>query len=202
MQTIDGDDANAKERARRVALVCIVVATLSLGLAWHYLTATYHLATVQPGILYRDGARSIHELGVAVQRVRAHTVVSLIDDNELHDPNKPQFAQEPGYLTDLGVHYQRIAVKLGGWPSSDDIQAFLKIAQSPTSQPVLLHCAQGVRRTAMFVAAYQESVMGYDKAKAKDAIMSFGHSDSTIDEIKRFIDNYDPQTRTVSNLPQ
>jgi protein tyrosine phosphatase (PTP) superfamily phosphohydrolase (DUF442 family) len=170
-------------------------------LVWHYLTGTYHLATVQPGVLYRDGARSIHELGVAVDKVKANTVVSLIDDTELHDPAKPQFAAEPGYLAGRGVHYQRIAVKLGGWPTSEDIQTFLQTVQAPTSQPVLLHCAQGVRRTAMFVAAYQESVLGYDKARAKDAILSFGHSDNTVDDIKRFIDHYDPQTRTVSDLP-
>ncbi len=50
----------------------------------------------------------------------------------------------------------------------------------------------------MFVAAYQESVLGYDKQRAKDAILSFGHSAKTIDEIKKFIDNYDPRTRTIS----
>jgi protein tyrosine phosphatase (PTP) superfamily phosphohydrolase (DUF442 family) len=188
-------------RARRVALGCIVVVAACIGLGWHYVTGTYHLETVNPGVLYRDGARSIHELGVAVRRVKANTVVSLIDDDELHDPKKPQFSQEPGYLSEHGIRYQRIAVKLGGWPSTEDIQAFLKTAESPTSQPVLLHCAQGVRRTAMFVAAYQESVMGYDKTKAKEAILSFGHSDNTVDDIKRFIDHYDPQTRTVSDLP-
>jgi protein tyrosine phosphatase (PTP) superfamily phosphohydrolase (DUF442 family) len=192
---------NAKLRARGIALACIIVVTVSVGLAWHYLTGTYHLAMVRPGVLYRDGARSVHELGVAVGRVKANTVVSLIDDNELHDPKKPQFAQELGYLSERGVHYQRIAVKLGGWPTSEDIQAFLKTAENPTSQPVLLHCAQGVRRTAMFVAAYQESVMGYDKTKAKDAILTFGHSDNTIEDIKRFIDHYDPRTRTVTDLP-
>ena len=57
--------------------------------------------------------------------------------------------------------------------------------ENPGGGPVLLHCAQGVRRTAMFVAAYQESVLGYDKQRAKDAIISFGHSDRTVSEIKR-----------------
>ena len=157
---------------------------------------------MRQGVLYRDGARSVHELGVAVEKVKARTVVSLIDDAEFADPGKPQFAQEPGYLASRGVQYQRIAVTAGGWPTSEDIQLFLTTAQDPSKQPILLHCAQGVRRTAMFVAAYQESVMGYDKQKAKAAIISFGHSADTIDDIKRFIDNYDPQTRTVSNLPK
>jgi protein tyrosine phosphatase (PTP) superfamily phosphohydrolase (DUF442 family) len=178
------------------------VAAVGIAVAWHYLTGTYHLATVQQGVLYRDGARSVHELGVAVGNVKARTVVSLIGDAEFADPAKPQFAQEPAFLASRGVQYQRIAVTAGGWPTSEDIQSFLTTAQDPSKQPILLHCAQGVRRTAMFVAAYQESVMGYDKEKAKAAIISFGHSADTIDDIKRFIDNYDPQTRTVSNLPK
>ncbi len=189
-------------RKRFVALIGVLIVGTGLAIAVHLHISTYHLATVQPGVLYRDGARSIQELGAAVEKVKANTVVSLIDDTELKDPKKPQFGMEPAYLAGRGVQYQRIAVKLGGWPTSDDIQAFLKIAQTPSSQPVLLHCAQGVRRTAMFVAAYQESVMGYDKAKAKDAILSFGHSDDTINDIKLFIDNYDPQTRTIGNLPK
>ena len=34
--------------------------------------------------------------------------------------------------------------------------------------------------------------MGYDKAKAKSAIEAFGHSDRTIDNVRAFIDAYDP----------
>ena len=62
-----------------------------------------------------------------------------------------------------------------------------------------MHCAQGVRRTAMMVAAFQESVLGYDKQQARDAILTFGHSDKTVDDIRRFIDAYDPKSRTVSD---
>ena len=50
----------------------------------------------------------------------------------------------------------------------------------------------------MMVAAYQESVLGYDKEKTKAAILTFGHSDKTINDIKRFIDGYDPKMKTVA----
>ena len=95
------------------------------------------------------------------------------------------------------MQYLRIPVKLGGWPTSDDIQQFLTHMEQPGRKPVLLHCAQGVRRTAMFVAAYQESVLGYDKQQAKKAILTFGHSATTVGDIERFIDGYDPQIRTL-----
>ncbi len=178
-----------------LAICAAIVATV---LIWKFFFSSYHLATVQPGVLYRDGSRSVRELSTAVRKVHAKTVVSLVDENEVHDLSKPQFAEEQLYLADHSIGYQRIPVKLGGWPTSADVQAFLQTMGNPTRQPVLLHCAQGVRRTAMFVAAYQESVLGYDKQKAKDAILSFGHSAKTVDDIMRFIDNYDPKTRTIS----
>ena len=39
--------------------------------------------------------------------------------------------------------------------------------------------------------------MGYDKERAKDAILRFGHSDRTVNDVKRFIDGYDPATDAV-----
>jgi protein tyrosine/serine phosphatase len=157
----------------------------------------YHLATVQAGVLYRDGAKSESQLAAALDDVHPRTVVALVDSAEQSDPSKPQFAQESKLCDVRGVKLRRIEVKLGGWPSSDNIREFLAIVNDKQNQPVLVHCAQGVRRTAFFVAAYQESVLGYDKSKAKDAILTFGHSDSTINDIRRFIDGYDPQTQTV-----
>jgi protein-tyrosine phosphatase len=63
---------------------------------------------------------------------------------------------------------------------------------------VLVHCAQGVRRTGMMVAAYELSVLKLDKDQAVAAIKGFGHSDRTIGDVKRFIEVYDPQTQQMT----
>lgn len=184
-------------RFRWLLVLTFVVAGAAGGFhAWSSQRA-YHLATVQDGVLYRDGARSLGQFSSALDRVRPRTVVSLVDRQEESDPTKPQLAQESQLCAQRRIKLERIAVKPGGWPSSDDVRRFLKIVQTKENQPVLVHCAQGVRRTAMFVAAYQQSVLGYDKSKAKNAILPFGHSDRTINDIRRFIDEYDPQTQTV-----
>lgn len=175
----------------------IVLVALAGVFAWSFLSGKYHLATVQQGALYRDGARSLRELEAAVRDVKPGTVVCLVDDQEVNDPRKPQFKEEFAYLKAQGIRTERIAVKLGGWPTSADVRRFLTIATNRANQPVLVHCAQGVRRTGMMVAAYQESVLGFDKQKAKAAILTFGHSDKTINDIRRFIDTYNPGTRSV-----
>jgi protein tyrosine phosphatase (PTP) superfamily phosphohydrolase (DUF442 family) len=159
---------------------------------------TYHFESVIDHVLYRSGNRSVSEFGNGVRKEHVKTVVSLIDDGELNDPSKPQFKEEADWLAKNGVKQERIAVKLGGWPSGDDVKRFLAIVADPTKRPVLVHCAQGVRRTGMFVAAYEESVLGFDKAKAKDAVEAFGHSERVADDIKAFIDDYDPATMSMA----
>jgi protein tyrosine/serine phosphatase len=201
MSVVPTEHPKPKPTRRFVALLVGVAALLIVGVVsvkiWQSHRA-YHLATVQESVLYRDGAKSESQLAAALDDVHPRTVVSLVDAAEQSDPSKPQFAQESKLCDSRGVQFRRIEVKLGGWPSSENIREFLAIVNDKQNQPVLVHCAQGVRRTAFFVAAYQESVLGYDKAKAKDAILSFGHSDSTINDIRRFIDGYDPKTQTVS----
>ena len=175
--------------------------------AWAYLThRTYHLRTVQAGVLYRAGLQDFGHFENALRKVKPRTVVSLVDDQELADPAKPQFKREVEALADgngRGVRVARVAVPLGGWPQGDEVERFLAIVGDPANQPVLVHCAQGVRRTGMMVAAYQISVLGYDKERAKQELQTFGHSERTVGDIKRFIDHYDPQTkRMTAALPR
>jgi protein tyrosine/serine phosphatase len=166
--------------------------------AWAEYVQTYHLATVQEGVLLRDGNRGMREFENAVRRSRVKTVVCLVDDQELADPLKPMFAEEMDWCRRQGVNVVRIPVRLGGWPTTQDVRNFLDVVREKQNQPVLVHCAQGVRRTGMFVAAYQESVLGWDDARVKSNLLSFGHSQRTVKDVQRFVDVYDAKDRTVT----
>lgn len=182
-------------------LVAGIVA-LGVFLVWRQWFQTYHLGTVHPGVLYRDGNRGLREFANAVRRVRPRTVVCLIDDNELSDARKPQFQQELRFLEQQAIPVQRIPIPLGGWPTPQQLRLFLSIVSDTKNQPVLVHCAQGVRRTGMLVAAYQQSVLGYDDARAKAAILTFGHSRRSIGDVEKFIELYDPkQMEMMQSLP-
>ena len=181
----------------RVVIVFVIALVAAGAYGWRCYLDTYHLATVQPRALYRDGVQSPCQFETAIRKVQPKTVVSLIDDNELAHPEKPQFKAEAEFLAKQGIRLERIPVKLGGWPSQEDVEKFNRVAADPENQPVLVHCAQGVRRTGMMVAAYQMKHLGYDREKAKDELLAFGHSDRTVNDVKRFIDGYDPATGTV-----
>ncbi len=197
--TTDRPPSRRTRRPLRVLLLTLF-GCASVFIYWAFF-ATYHLATVQDGVLYRDGNRTIRTFVTAIRKTKPKTVVCLVDDAEVADPRKPQFARELNELPQHNVNVVRIPITLGGWPTSDDIQKFLTTAADKSNQPVLLHCAQGVRRTGMLVAAYQMSVMGYDKDKARSAVLSFGHKGQTLADINQFIDLYDPATRTLTTRP-
>lgn len=193
--------------SRRIAAVAVfllvaVIATyafpLLMRLYREHSPSLYHLATVQPGVLYRDGNRSSAEFKRAIGRTGVKTVVCLVTDQEVADPGLPQFKEEFDFLKQKGIRLERIPIRAGGWPTTDDLHRFLAIVDQPENRPVLVHCAQGVHRTGMMAAAFQESRLGYDKQRAKAEIITFGHSESTIESVRRFIDAYDPNARAVS----
>ena len=49
----------------------------------------------------------------------------------------------------------------------------------------------------MFVAAYQMSIQGFDRDRAKASIKTFGHGEKTINDVRTFIDSYDAEKREL-----
>ena len=177
-----------------IILIALILIAAGWWTFWTFFD-TYHLATVKDGVLYRDGVRTLHEFNLAARKTHVKTVVSLVDDQEI---TQSPFTDELAYCKAHGIDVVRLPVPLGGWPRGEQISRFLAIADDPARQPVLVHCAQGVRRTGMMVAAYQLSVLKLDKDQAVAAIKGFGHSDRTIGDVKRFIEVYDPQTQQMT----
>lgn len=172
----------------------VAVALVAAAIVWRQWFDTYHLAVVQEGVLYRDGVRSPREFENVVRKIKPRTVVRLIDEKErAAEP----FASETAICRNHGIDIVAIPVKLGGWPSSEQVKQFIEITADRSKQPVLVHCAQGVRRTGMMVAAYQRAVLGWDAAHTRDAMLTFGHSQRTVKDVQRFIDGYDPKTGAV-----
>lgn len=189
---------------RRGWLIGLLVA-VAFAAGWtvfHYRFETYHLRTVQEGVLYRDGNRGMTEFRNMVRTIQPRTVVMLVTDDNIADPDSPQFLQEIEFLRANNIRLLRLPMRPKDGPTTEDVRTFLDTVQEKSNQPVLLHCAQGVVRTGMMAAAYQESVLGWDDEKTKAEIHRFGRKDVALKRIQDFIDRYDGKTRTVTRMPE
>lgn len=181
---------------RKLRLTALAALLLLGGLAiWHREHSLYHFAEVDPGILCRDGFKDLHQFDNACMEGRIRTIVSLIDEQELAEH---PFDGEAAFCRERNIQLVRIPIPVGGEPTSEQVDDFLNLVANGTNGPILVHCAQGVKRTAMMVAAYQMSVMGFDKQTAKKAVLPFGRSPDRLNDIRKFIDAYNPQTRQIS----
>jgi hypothetical protein len=123
--------------------------------------------------------------------------VAVIDDEEF---NQAEFVGARELCQSRGIEWVRIPVKAGKFPLPEQFKQFISIATDPAKQPILFHDDEGIRRAGMMMAAYQMSALGYDRARAKADIRAFGHSDRTIDDVRRFIDAYDPKLGLTVDL--
>jgi protein tyrosine phosphatase (PTP) superfamily phosphohydrolase (DUF442 family) len=188
--TTDVQPIPRRKRSALAPLLLSVIVLVAVGLlAYFFYFQTYHLVTVDGGKLYRNGHRSMREWKNAMRHAHAKTIIAVIDDEEY---NQPEFVEERDYCKTNGIGYVWINVKAGTYPKPEQVKQFLAIATDPAKQPVLYHDDEGIRRAGMMMAAYQMSALGYDRAKAKAGIEAFGHSDRTIDNVRAFIDAYDP----------
>lgn len=150
----------------------------------------YRFEAVTPGVLYRDGMRNTWEFGTAIRRAQPKTVISLVTDAEVAEPRRGDFQGEARLLEQEGIDLVRMPVTFGGPPTQGQIEEFLSIVTDKDRQPVLVHCAQGVVRTGMMVAAYQREVLGYDKERALSEVEIFGKGWQRGVRVREFIEHY------------
>src|SRR5688572_15763718 len=194
----DTDVHPPRKRSRRTQVLALVLLLAVTGfLVWRQYFQTYHLVVVDEGKLYRDGNRSLREFKNTLRKTKPRTVIAVLDEKEYHEP---EFVAARELVQSRGLAFHWIPIRAGWYPTAEQVREFLKVANDPAKQPVLYHDDEGIRRAGMMMAAYQETVLGYDDAKAKAAIQAFGHSDRTINDVRRFIDAYDPVKGLTNDL--
>lgn len=184
----------AKTRVWIIAIAAGLLASAGGAGVWWSRYATYHFATVRERVLYRDGNRSMREFAHACRRANIKTVVMLNDDQELR---REPFKSEEAFCRANGIRFARIPIAPGHRPTTADVRRFLNIMEDESARPVLVHCAQGLRRTGMMAAAYQMTIEKWAPQQCKEAIVLWGRKPERLDDVRGFIDDYDPVKREV-----
>lgn len=130
------------------------------------------------------GFESLHRLGIA-------SVLSL----RWHPDPEP---------TATGAGPRRLHIPIRTWDLEEEqVVQFLRLANDPANQPMLVHCKHGAYRTGTMVAAYRIVVQGWSKEDALDEMKTeqYGHHWIWAN-LRRFIRNMDVERiRRAAGLP-
>src|SRR5713101_1495348 len=91
----------------------------------------------------------------------------------------------------LGMRYVNIPMSDSSYPKEEQIAAFLKLVNDPSTGTFFAHCAGGRHRTGVVGAVYRFTVshLNYDQAYAEmkdyDFYTRFGHGD-----LKTYVEDY------------
>jgi len=119
------------------------------------------------------------------------TVIDLRDDPESYEKRNVEA---------LGMHYVNIPMSDKDYPKSDQIVAFLKLADQPDTGRFFVHCAGGRHRTGVMGAVYRftHDHWNYDQVyaemKSYDFYTRFGHG-----AMKKYVEDYWSQVQTAPN---
>jgi len=149
-----------------------LIPLIGLWAYWH--KVRYHFAVVEAGRLYRSGALGRAGLRWAWRRYGIRTIVNLASEPECRRGR--WYEREQQFCREKGIDLVHLAMGPGSVPDAEQIRRFLEVSLSGQSQPVLLHCKQGVARTNMMVAVYLKERFGTPNEEILRKLPLFGHS--------------------------
>lgn len=100
-----------------------------------------------------DGIKRLAQMGVK-------TIVNLREGDAMAQ-------REGAEARAAGLQYFNVPLGRTGRPTDDQVESALAIINSPTNQPVFLHCKLGVDRTGTIIAVYRISHDGWTSERAK-----------------------------------
>ena len=179
-----------KNKKLLLSLIVIFIIGVSLTITYFVVQhkILYHLAVVEDGKLYRSGTLSSLGLKWAKGITGFKTIINVRSEKE---NRKSWHQKEAEFARGNNVKLIDIPMQTDTPPTTEQINQFKKIVNNPENLPVIIHCHQGVTRTAMMVAVYEVAVRGKDNKKVYETIETFNHSFDKPDkkEVKNFILN-------------
>ena len=97
----------------------------------------------------------------------------------------------------LGMRYVSIPMSDSSYPKDEQINAFLKLVNDPSTGTFFVHCAGGRHRTGVLGAVYRFNVnhwnfdQAYAEMKDYDFYTKFGHGD-----LKKYVEDYAQKMQT------
>ena len=121
--------------------------------------------------LYR-GARPGRIGIIKLKEMDIRTIINL--EAKLFEQEPWEVKKERAWASEAGIRFEHVPMHPIWAPRAELIDRALALIQDPTSPPIYIHCAQGVDRTGLIIAAYRVKVEGWTPQQASEEMARFG----------------------------
>ena len=141
------------------------------GYAYHQHHTYKHVATHEPGMMYRSGWCEPEVMAELVERWQIRSVVNLCVPGEM---GEDRWVGERQAVTGAGAKLLELNMPLTVDPADPALQTHMDALADPDNYPMLVHCQHGVTRTAKFLAMYDIVMRGRSADQSLDSQPLFG----------------------------
>ena len=151
-------------------LVCFTCAVVYVIKECRHYFIPKRFAVVEVGQIYRGGWQTPRVLRRILAKHRINTLL-----NVACKPDEPDAAGEGPVVRDLDVTWKKILMPGTGLGTLEQLDEAADIIANPHNRPIFVHCAAGVHRTNMAIAAYRLKHCGWSLDAALDEMAHYGY---------------------------
>lgn len=151
------------------ACVCLVIAAGLIAERFKYHFWPKRFRVVEAGQIYRGGWQTPGMLGRIIER---HDIQMVL--NVACNPPELDAAGEGRIVRAHGVAWHKILMPGNGLATFEQLDEAADDLANPSNRPIFVHCAAGVHRTNMALAAYRLKHCGWSLADVLVEMERFG----------------------------
>jgi len=176
----------------KVALKILLCTLLGFGAYLYWAHYEYRVVTVEEGRVFHSSRIPPERIGEFASERSLRTVIDLRYAGAATEAERA--ACEAAGLRYINIPSAQV-------PDEETIDAFLKVMDDPSIQPVLMHCYHGEGRAPLFGALYRIEYQGWDPERARKSTRPFAFLGSfRPDSPKgRFLSEYVPRAARQSD---
>ena len=133
-----------------LALICLLAGVGSAISQYKYYFWPKRFHVVEAGQIYRGGWQ---KPGPLRRLLRTYQIKTLL--NVACNPTEPEADGKGPIVHELGVAWHKILMPGTGLGTFAQLDEAADVLADPSNRPVFVHCAAGVHRTNMAIAAYR-----------------------------------------------
>lgn len=158
---------------------------LLAGWMYHMHHLYKHLAIHDPGMAYRSGWLKAPALRNVIEDYDIRTVVNLCGPDER---SPEEWAAERQVVEEIGAELIVIPMTITTDPADPLIERSVDLLSRPEIYPLLVHCDDGVSRTAKLLAIYDIVFRGMTAEESLSSMPMFGREEHH-EDISALADN-------------